>query len=857
MTLATGTRVGPYEILGPLGAGGMGEVFRARDTRLGRDVALKILPATFTADQDRLRRFEQEARSAAALNHPNILAVHDVGTTNGVPYVVSELLEGKTLRAILEGGALTTRKAIDYGAQIAAGLSAAHEKGIIHRDIKPENVFVTKDGRVKILDFGLAKLADMPTADGAHATMTQTDPGMVVGTVGYMSPEQLRAEPVDARSDIFSLGAVLYEMFAGERAFKGKTAVDTMSAILKEDPPDFPAAVHASAPAIERIVRRCLEKSIDERFQSVRDVTFALEALSSASGVKPAIELDAPPPRGGLTMMRAAAFAATVGLVVGAAAWFGGERFGAQSLRQPEIRQLTFRSGTVRGARFAPDGQNVIYAAAWDGQPIKLFTTRPGTPDSTELNVPDADLMAVSRSTNEMLATLGAAPAFSFYTRGMLARASITGGAPRAMIDHVIAADYSPDGQMVAAIVAVPGAFSLQFPVGTERWKTSYPISHVRVAPDGEQVAYLSHPHGGDEGDVRLLGQTGDPRTISTGWLTLGGLAWTTGGKELWFTGARRGGVRELHAVTIDGRERDLYRSTESLTLEDVATDGRALVSAGSLRSHVVYGSINDTTDRDLAWFDFAVQPSVSADGKLVAFTEAGEGAGGTYGIFVRPANGGPAVRVTDGGGGAISPDGTQVFAFASSDRQEGILAPTGAGAPKRISLKMLDQIAGSTWFPDGRHILVLANEPGHQSRTWRLDPANGKLEAITPEGARARVISPNGRLLAVGAGTDRYLLDVQTGAKIYVKGVEPTDVPIGFTADSSAVYLFQPDPQGGQIFRVDVSSGTRTLARTLHANDPAGLAVVGIPSMSLDGEHFAYSVGTLKSQLFLLTLHD
>ena len=218
MTLATGSHLGPYDILDKVGEGGMGEVFRARDTRLGRDVALKILPTTFAADQDRLRRFEQEARAAAALNHPNILAVYDVGTSNDVPYVVSELLEGRTLRQVLESGALTTRKAIDYGAQIASGLAAAHEKGIIHRDIKPENIVVTKDGRIKILDFGLAKLAGMPSADGAHATMTETGPGMVVGTVGYMSPEQLRAEPVDARSDVFSLGAVLYEMFAGERA---------------------------------------------------------------------------------------------------------------------------------------------------------------------------------------------------------------------------------------------------------------------------------------------------------------------------------------------------------------------------------------------------------------------------------------------------------------------------------------------------------------------------------------------------------------------------------------------------------------------------------------------------------------
>ncbi|HWK11711.1 MAG TPA: hypothetical protein VNR64_16750, partial [Vicinamibacterales bacterium] len=399
------------------------------------------------------------------------------------------------------------------------------------------------------------------------------------------------------------------------------------------------------------------------------------------------------------------------------------------------------------------------------------------------------------------------------------------------------------------------GAFSLQFPVGTERLKTNYPISHVRVAPDGEQLAFLSHPLGGDEGDVKVLGKTGEPRTISSGWLTLGGLAWANGGTELWFTGARRGGVRALWAATLDGRERELYRSTESLSLEDVAGDGRVLLSAGSVRSHVVYGSMSDTTDRDLAWFDFAVRPSVSGDGKLVAFTEAGEGAGGTYGVFVRPATGGAAARVLDGAGGIISPDGTQVFASEIPDVHVGILAPTGAGAPKRISLKGLDQIIGWVWFPDGRHVLIIANEPGHPVRTWRLDTATGKLEPITPEGARARVVSPNGRLLAVGAGSDRYLLDLQTGAKIAVNGVEQSDAPIGFTADSSAVFAFQADAQGGRILRIDIASGTRTLARTLHPSDPAGLVGLGTPAMSLDGEHFAYGITSSKSELFLLKL--
>src|SRR5262249_50317371 len=272
MTIGAGSRLGPFEVLAPIGAGGVGEVFRARDTRLDRDVALKGLPASVALDADRLQRVEQEARAAAAPNHPNILVVHDVGAVNGVPYVVSELLDGKTLRQLLEELALPKRKAVDVAMQIAHGLAAAHDAGIVHRDLKPENVFVTRDGRVKILDFGLAKLLPSLAPGASQATARQTDPGTVLGTAGYMSPEQLRGEPVDPRSDIFSLGAILYELFSGQRAFQGRTAVETMSAILKEDPPEI-GTVKGVPPAIERIVRRCLEKNPLERFQSARDVT--------------------------------------------------------------------------------------------------------------------------------------------------------------------------------------------------------------------------------------------------------------------------------------------------------------------------------------------------------------------------------------------------------------------------------------------------------------------------------------------------------------------------------------------------------------------------------------------------------
>src|SRR5919199_654964 len=302
MSLAAGTRLGPYEIVAPLGAGGMGEVYRARDTRLGRAVAVKVLPASVSQDADRLRRFELEAQSTSELNHPNILTVFDVGEHDGTSYIVSELLEGETLREHMDGAALSVRKATDYAQQIARGLAAAHERGVVHRDLKPENIFVTTDGRIKILDFGLAKLRVRADASEAQTDVLtrklNTDPGTAMGTVGYMSPEQAVGRAADHRSDIFSLGAVLYEMLTGKRAFHGETAVETLNAILKEDPPEFSAATNrALSPALERVVWHCLEKKPERRFQSASDVAFALEALSgSAVSSQTQTTALAPPP---------------------------------------------------------------------------------------------------------------------------------------------------------------------------------------------------------------------------------------------------------------------------------------------------------------------------------------------------------------------------------------------------------------------------------------------------------------------------------------------------------------------------------------------------------------------------------
>ena len=351
---------GPYEILSPLCAGGMGAVYRARDTRLGREVALKILPESFSRDSDRLRRFEQEARSVAALNHPNILAIHDIGTHEGTPFLVSELLEGASLCMELDHGPLSPRKAADYAAQIAQGLAAAHEKGIVHRDLKPDNIFITREARAKILDFGLAKLAPSGEAASGGVTLTSspTEAGMVMGTAGYMAPEQVRGSAVDSRTDIFAFGAVLYEMLSGQRAFRRNTAAETMTAILREDPPELSEMAHPVSPGMERIVLRCLEKQPEQRFQSAKDLAFALEALTGTTVKTGAAAAIADQPSRHPWVGIAAASA--LSLLLGAAIdWF----LRPAPAAPPTFTRLTFDQGEVVEARFAPDGKAVVYSA--------------------------------------------------------------------------------------------------------------------------------------------------------------------------------------------------------------------------------------------------------------------------------------------------------------------------------------------------------------------------------------------------------------------------------------------------------------------------------------------------------------
>ncbi len=446
MALTSGTKLGPYEIQSSIGAGGMGEVYRARDTRLAREVAIKVLPEVFARDADRLQRFEHEARVLSTVNHPNILAIHDVGAQGDLHYLVSELLEGQTLREKMNAGPLSQRRVTEYAVEMARGLAAAHDQGIVHRDLKPDNIFITRDGRVKILDFGLAKQAIGEAGlSGQSATVaapTPTQPGTVMGTVGYMSPEQVRGQTVDHHSDIFSLGAILYEMISGKRAFKGDTSVETMNAILKEDPPELNESGLNVTPGLDRIVRHCLEKEPGQRFQSARDLAFDLESLSSLSGATKSVT---GAHLATATRLRTPLLIAIPALLlVAAAAFWAGHATRESST--PVFTRLTFRGGHVGAARFSPDGQTIVYSAELGDEPLQLYTTRPDAPQSRELGLKNSSILAVSKQ-DELAITLNHIQPMANAGGGTLARVPLTGGSPREISEAVGSADWSPDGK--------------------------------------------------------------------------------------------------------------------------------------------------------------------------------------------------------------------------------------------------------------------------------------------------------------------------------------------------------------------------------------------------------------------------
>jgi len=774
MALTPGTKLGQYEIVSHLGAGSMGEVYRARDTTLGREVAIKVLPQLVSSDPDRLLRFEQEARSAAALNHPNILAVYQMGNYFGVPYMVSELLDGMTLTETIRRSPLPFRKAIDYGVQIARGLGAAHEKGIVHRDLKPDNLFVTKDGRIKILDFGLAKLVQ-PSESLTNVAPTITLPGVAMGTVGYMAPEQVRGLTVDHRADIFSFGAILYEMVMGKRTFERPTSADTMSAILNEEPPSIAQLSPDTPPALERVVRRCLEKNPEQRFQSAADLAFALEALSDpgilASGAHP-IRAEASP------HLRFAPIAIALLIVfVAAVAYFWMQpgpvpnvhylqltHDGQQkSLIGTDGTRLYLTLGAVREGSFASHGVAEMSAAGGELRKLSVLPSLDISP--VDLSPDGSELLAVKGQ--------GAPP------RGPLWSFPILGGSPRKIGEFVAeTAAWSPDGKLLA-YSDLSNLFVARSD-GTQVRKllaVKGDILNITWSPDGSHLRFDSSGTAGTVGE-RLAWEvsadgTGQHRLFE-GWHDPPDECcgkWTADGKYFVFLSA--GQIWALPKGSFlhsEPKPISLTSSPLSLSSPLPSKDGKKLFMVGQ----TYRGELMRYDSKSAQFVPFlggisAEYIAFSKDGQWVSYVSYRDGT-----LWRCKADGSERLQLTYPPMYPLlprwSPDGKKIifFEFAIGGDKPARMYETSpeGGSPRLLLPDDRTQQLDPNWSPDGTKI-VFAGESNDPASTIRLlDVATRQVSELP--GSRALYSprwSPDARYISAFSGDSKTLLlfDFQT----------------------------------------------------------------------------------------------
>ena len=751
-----------------------------------------------------------------------------------------ELLEGESLRQRLAEGALPLRKATEVAREIALGLAAAHDKGIVHRDLKPENLFLTQDGRVKILDFGLARQLGLPASGDTHSPTAApgTEPGTVLGTVGYMAPEQLRGQPADHRSDIFSFGAVLYEMLTGRRAFLGDTSIETMNAILKEDPPELSASGRPIPPGLERVVAHCLEKKPEERFQSARDLAFDLGSLSTATVASGAVGAVPAASRWPRRLALAVAGLAVVALAL----WTGtrlAPRGAADALR---MKRLTFRRGNVIAARFAPDGQTVVYGAAWEGRPSELFSVRTDSVESRPLGLESASVLSVS-SKGE-LAVLLRKGRFQVAGPGTLARVPLGGGAPRELQDNVFSAAWAPDAENLAVILLAPaGKKRLEYPVGKPLAESFFLYNtFLRISSEGE-LAYAESDTNG-RSTIWVSDRQGRKRALVQGLKRLEGLAWSRTG-ELYFIGGREPGDSAVRAVSAAGKERIVWPGSSGCILHDVGADGALLLERYVGRAGVIWKSADAAPERDLGWLDGTSIRAVSPDGSRILFAELGEGAGATGGVYLRKTDGSPAVRLGDGFPLGLSPDGKWALTITLSAIPELMLLPTGTGSPKKIPVEGVKPLQ-AMFIGDGSKIAIFHSAAGEPARLSVVGLAGGRPAPVSLPGLNADsgvAFSPDGARVAYG-DTDRRIrtVPVSGGAPATVPGAALGDCDFLTDWNGDGHLVVQNDcdvPE--RVFRVSVQSGERTAWKELQPNDGAGVIVVNRAYFTSDGAGYAY----------------
>ncbi len=854
MNLVAGTKLGPYEIVSPLGVGGMGEVWKAHDTRLDRFVAVKVLPQEWATNAEALSRFEREAKAVAALNHPNILGIFDIGQAEGTTYAVMELLEGESLRTRLDLGPVPLRTALELGRQMAVGMAAAHDKGFIHRDIKPGNIWITKDGRLKILDFGLAKQVTRSESVSQSFLATQavgqsqeshTKAGMILGTMGYMSPEQVRGEAVDARSDIFSFGAVLFEMLTGKRAFARNTASDTLAAILRDDFADPEGTSRLIPAGLLRILHHCIEKNPEQRFQSAHDVAFALENFSATSqSFSPFWAPIAAQNRS--TSRKWAALVAGLLICAGLAGWV----LRGRSAQAPSFKQITFRRGNVLRARFTPDGQNVVYSATWDGHPSEIFMSRLDGSGVRAVGLPRADLMAVNAQGELLLLLKSSQWTGTSAGFGTLALSSLDGGTPREVLGGVKGADFASDGKALAVIYQEQegGPQHLDYPLGTRiMTSNSELLGAPRISPQGDKVAFVHSSTAlgaiGTEGGssaqrgiavVDRAGKRLDLKMEGAVWDEY--LAWSRDGREIFF--ATRVGLR---AVDLDGHVRPVSVDATPSLIHDISPQGQMLLERELYTTSSMVCS--NGHDLDLGWQENTYISGFSRDGSLALLFETGGIEANRYRPLLRRFDHSPPKVLAPGIPQDLSPDGDFALVFIPGDHPKLQMVPTGLGVPRDLGLEGW-VLTGGRFSKNGTHVYATARQGTGHLRILKL-PMDGSRGTLLPESIQnIKAYSPDGKqLLCIDAKGHPSITSDEGGTpRALPWTLEPGESIIEWIAPDEALVMHPEDALHLRLDRVELSSGRRTVSQRLVPPDPASVTRLYNVRVSGDGKTVGFT---------------
>ena len=848
-----------YRIVDKLGEGGMGQVWRAIDTTLDREVALKALPETFAADSERLERFEREARLLASLNHANIATIHGLHVTpEGVRFLAMEIVPGEDLTQRISRGPLPVDVALGFARQIADALATAHASGVIHRDLKPANIRITPQGQVKVLDFGLAKaLAPVGAVSGegvpslSHSpTMTSagTAMGMVLGTAAYMSPEQARGHAVDRRADIWSFGCVLYEMLTGRQIFSGATVSDMLAAVLRADP-DWEALPRETPTSIRRLLLRCLVKDPEHRLRDFADARLEIDDAGSESleSVSPSV-VHRRPSRLPWALL---ALVSLVALAALAQAW---TRSGSSAASSPLFKfdRKTFDQQVIYNARFMPDGQTIVYSSALIGNRPEIFLLQSGAMAPRSIASEGTHLLSVSAD-GELAVLTDTTYLNHRIHEGTLARMKID-GSPRVLVENVRDAEWGPEGEL-AVVRRVSGRDRLEYPLDHVLYETTGYVSEPRVSADGSRVAFLDHPTGtvyDDRGWVKVVDRQGEVKTLTREYAAIEGLAWNHADERLLFSGSPSGSeMYQPYSVGLKDQDAGAVTGTPgNLVVVDVAPDGRWLAIEMEGYYGIAARPPGGGMDIDLSWLDQNWGCSLSPDGEAVVFTS---GFGDVnYTIVTRRLDGSPITTLGPGNSAGFSPDGLWVAATLFSS-QEIVLYPTGAGTTRRLERQPIESYDSVEWFPDSRNLLVVGNEPSSRLRSYRQSIDGGPPVPVTPEGVFG-ALSPRGdRVLARDSETVWQLYPIDGDTPTVAPGLLPSDQVTAWSPEGAAVYVHDLGGVPLRFTRVDLTTGERTPSFVIGPDGEAGIVSIRVDERVLDPSRpLCYMYQRRLSVLFL-----